>query len=194
MKVVVGLGNPGAKYARTRHNVGFEVLSRLAARWGAGTTQSKFEAECTDVRIAGEQVLLAAPQTYMNASGRSVRRIVEFYQLPLENLLVVCDDFHLDLGRLRFRKSGSAGGQKGLADILRHLGTQEVARLRIGIGQPPERMDATGFVLSRFRSDELEAVAQMLDRAADGVETWVREGLAAAMNRFNAAEKSRPEP
>jgi PTH1 family peptidyl-tRNA hydrolase len=187
MKVVVGLGNPGAKYAHTRHNVGFDVLSRLATRLNAGAAQAKFEAECVDVRIGDEPVLLAAPQTYMNCSGRAVRRIVDFYQLPLDHVLIVCDDIHLDLGRLRFRKSGSAGGQKGLADILRHLGTQDVARLRIGIGQPPGRMAATDFVLSRFRSDEQEAVENALERAADGVETWVAQGIDAAMNRFNAA-------
>ena len=186
MKVVVGLGNPGLQYQRTRHNVGWEVLAELARRHGSERPKIKFDAEIVEILISGEKVLLVAPQTYMNASGRSVQPLVAFYQLPLDELLVVCDDFNLETGRLRLRPSGSAGGQKGLADIIQRLGTEKFARLRIGIGRPPGRMNAADYVLSRFRSDEVEPMKLATVLAADGVEHWVRDGLQAAMNRVNA--------
>jgi len=123
MKAVVGLGNPGPKYEGTRHNVGFVVVDQLAERLGAGKFRSRFEARVAEGSLGGEKVLLAAPQTYMNESGRSVRQIVDFFNLPLSDMLVVCDDFNLELAQLRMRPAGSAGGQKGLADMIRHLGT-----------------------------------------------------------------------
>lgn len=186
MKVVVGLGNPGVKYQRTRHNVGFLVLGELARRHGAGGTKVKFEAEVAEAVLAGQSLLLVAPQTYMNASGRCVRKLVDFYELPSQDLLVICDDFHLELGRLRLRPSGSAGGQKGLQDIIGRLGTQEFARLRVGIGTPPPRIDPADYVLSRFRTEERDLVDEAVKRAADGAELWVTDGLQAAMNRVNA--------
>ncbi|MGH7128087.1 MAG: aminoacyl-tRNA hydrolase [Planctomycetaceae bacterium] len=189
MKAVVGLGNPGLKYQKTRHNVGYEVLAELARRLGGGRPTIKFEAETVEVRLGDEKVLLVAPQTYMNRSGRSVRQAVDFFKLPLDDLLIVCDDMNLDCGRLRLRGAGSAGGQKGLADIIRHLGTEAFPRLRLGIGRPPGRMAATDYVLSRFRSEETEAIEHALALAADAVETWVGDGLDAAMNRFNAASE-----
>jgi PTH1 family peptidyl-tRNA hydrolase len=186
MKAVVGLGNPGSKYLRTRHNIGFEVLAELARRHAGTQPKLKFDAELVEVTIAAEKTLLVAPQTYMNASGRAVRRLVDFYELPLSDLLVVCDDINLDVGRLRWRRSGSAGGQKGLNDIINHLGTQEIARLRIGIGRPPGQMDAADYVLSRFGSAEKEDIEHAIVLAADGVELWIAEGIEAAMNRYNA--------
>ena len=192
MKAVVGLGNPGPKYSRTRHNVGFAVLNELARRHGGTVPKLAFEAEVVEIAVAEETVLLVAPQTYMNHSGRSVGKLVDYYRLPLENLLVVCDDINLPTGRLRFRRSGSAGGQKGLDDIIRRLGTREFARLRIGIGSPPERMDAADYVLGRFRNDEQELIDRAVQAAADGVETWIREGIEAAMNRYNAPPPGQP--
>ena len=186
MKVVVGLGNPGLKYAGSRHNVGFEVVAELARRHGASKPKLKYEAELAEAALGSEKVLLVAPQTYMNLSGRSVQPLVDFYQLPLDDLLVVCDDFNLDLGRLRLRPGGSAGGQKGLADIILRLGTEEFPRLRIGIGRPPGRMDSADYVLGRFRKDERQEIEHAVLAAADGVEIWTRDGLAAAMNRVNA--------
>ena len=186
MKVVVGLGNPGPKYDGTRHNVGVRVLTELSRRHAASQPKLKFESEIAEANFAGDKLLLVAPQTYMNASGRSVRRIVDFFDQSFENLIVVCDDLNLPASRLRIRPSGSAGGQKGLLDIINRLGSETFPRLRIGIGQPPARMEASAYVLARFRADETEAIEHAVMLAADGVEIWVRDGLEAAMNRVNA--------
>lgn len=189
MKVVVGLGNPGPRYEKTRHNVGFRVLATLAGRFAAGKPKSRFEAEVAEIVVADEKTLLLAPQTYMNLSGRSVRKVVDFYQLSLQDLLVVCDDMNLEAGRLRLRRSGSSGGQKGLKNIIDQLGSEDFSRLRIGIGRPPdERSGSTDHVLSKFRPDEVETIERAVQRAADGVELWIREGPAAAMNRVNGPE------
>jgi PTH1 family peptidyl-tRNA hydrolase len=185
VKVVVGLGNPGPKYERTRHNVGFVVVDELTTRLSAGKPRRRFDATISEGTLGTEKVLLAAPQTYMNESGRSVRQIVDFYGLSLGNLILVCDDFNLELARLRMRSGGSAGGQKGLADTIRHLGTEEFPRLRIGIGRPPEQMDAADFVLSQFRRTEIKPMQAAVVRAAEGVEIWIRSGLDRAMNQVN---------
>jgi peptidyl-tRNA hydrolase, PTH1 family len=186
MKLVVGLGNPGPKYAGTRHNVGFDVLDRLAATAPGSTVWTKLQAELCDITLGTEKLLLAAPQTFMNLSGRAVRELVDFYKLTPQDLLVVCDDLNLEPGRVRLRSSGSSGGQKGLQNIIQHLGTQEFARLRIGIGRPPGRMDAAAYVLQRFTDSEREILDVCIAEAADGVRLWVREGIQAAMNRLNA--------
>jgi len=186
MKAVVGLGNPGPKYRNTRHNVGFQVIGELAHRHGGGKPKIKFEAELAEVIIAGQKTLLVAPQTYMNASGRCAKRLIDFFQLPLDDMLIVCDDLNLDLGRLRMRSCGSAGGQKGLQNLIDRLGTEEFARLRIGIGRPPGQMDATDYVLGRFRRDEPEVIEQAILLAADGIEMWIDDGVQATMNYVNA--------
>ena len=188
MKVLVGLGNPGKKYAGTRHNVGFDVVAELARRHAAPKPKLRFEAEISEIMLAAERVLLAAPQTFMNASGRAVRQLVDFYQVPKAEVMVVCDDINLPLAKLRIRKSGSSGGQKGLENIIQHLGS-DVARLRIGIGQPPEHLDSADYVLDRFSKSELREVEPAVGAAADAVETWVREGIDQAMNRFNVGCK-----
>ncbi len=188
MRIVVGLGNPGRRYEGTRHNVGFEVIDELARRWQAASPQLRFDAALTDIILDGEKVWLAAPQTFMNASGRAVRRLLDFFGLEPDRLLVVCDDLNLELGRLRMRRGGSSGGQKGLEDIIRNLGTQEFPRLRIGIGRPPPGWDPADYVLSRFRPSEKDRIEQAIVRAAEGVELWVREGIENAMNRINAPE------
>ncbi len=193
MKVVVGLGNPGVRYQHTRHNVGFQVLGELARRHPATKPRVKFEAEVVEVAIAAEKILLIAPQTYMNASGKSVGQLVDFFKLPLADILVVCDDLNLETGRLRLRASGSAGGQKGLADIIDRLGTQEFSRLRIGIGRPPERMDATDYVLDRFGQEEIEVIALAIVLAADAVEIWTDQGLQAARKRWDGTGRSGPQ-
>jgi PTH1 family peptidyl-tRNA hydrolase len=185
MKLIVGLGNLGRKYDHTRHNVGFEVLNRLAERFGDGSTKDKFEGRLMEASIAGQRVLLLRPQTFMNRSGESVGPAVEFYKLELSELLVVCDDFNLPLGKLRFRRDGSAGGQNGLADIIQRLGTEEFSRLRLGIGPVPENWDAVDFVLGKFTAVERKAIDDVIARAADGAECWVSEGIEASMNRFN---------
>lgn len=187
MKVVVGLGNPGQEYQKTRHNIGFRVVAELASRHGGGKPQSTFDADVVDVVIGGEKTLLVSPTTFMNLSGRSVRQLVDFYKLPVEDLLVICDDMNLDVGRLRLRASGSGGGQKGLNDIISRLGTEHFSRLRIGIGRPPGKMETTDYVLGRFRKDEVDAIDHAVVSAADAAELWTREGIKEAMNRYNAA-------
>ena len=185
MKLVIGLGNPGAKYAGTRHNVGFDVVAQLAKRFGANKAQSRFQAEYQDVLIRGEKVLLIAPLTFMNRSGESVWQFVRFYQPDVEDMVVVCDDLNLPAGRIRWKPSGSAGGQKGLNDIIQRLGHTEIPRLRIGIGRPPGKMDETSWVLGKIRDDEMEPIEHSIVRAADSVEKWVSEGIGPTMNEFN---------
>jgi PTH1 family peptidyl-tRNA hydrolase len=185
MKLIVGLGNLGRKYDGTRHNVGFEVLDRLAERCGGGTAKQKFDGRLMEARLREERVLLLWPHTFMNRSGESVGPALEFYKLELADLLVVCDDFNLPLGKMRFRREGSAGGQNGLADVIRRLGSEEFSRLRLGIGPVPENWDAMDFVLGKFTKAEQETIAETIARAADGAECWVTEGITASMNRFN---------
>lgn len=186
MKLVVGLGNPGAEYRRTRHNIGFEVIEELTRRHAGTSPQRRFDGEVVELFFEGEKVLLLAPLTYMNLSGRSVGAAVDFYKLPLEDLLIVCDDLNLEPGRLRLRADGSAGGQNGLKDIFRRLGTEDVPRLRVGIGRPPGRMTATDYVLGHFTEQEREAFGVTVAQAADCVELWARDGITAAMNAVNA--------
>jgi len=187
MKLIVGLGNPGRKYEGTRHNVGYLVLAELSRRHHGGRPRAQFQGETVEIKIGEERVVLLSPLTYMNNSGASVQPARDFYKRENREVLVVCDDFNLPLGRLRFRTKGSAGGQKGLASILRRVGGEEVPRLRIGIGAAPEGWDVADYVLSRFRSDEQQEIQHAVSRAADGAETWVREGIETCMNQFNAS-------
>ena len=186
MKLIVGLGNPGRKYAATRHNVGFAAMEVLAGRLGAGSPRTKFQGQLVETSVAGRRVLLLCPHTYMNRSGRSVLEARGFFKIDHADILIVCDDFNLPLGRLRCRAKGSSGGQKGLQDIVRCLGTEQLPRLRIGIGPPPPGWDVADYVLSKFRSDEQDIIRQVVDRAADAALDWVREGVQFCMNRYNA--------
>jgi len=189
MKLVVGLGNPGIQYAGTRHNVGFDVVAELVRRWQLGKSQMKFSSEIWEVFADTGKVLLVTPTTYMNRSGEAVQQITRFYQVLPQDVAVVCDDINLPLGRIRWRASGSAGGQKGLADIIQSLGTDQIPRLRLGVGRPPGQMDAAAFVLSRFRAEERSESEIMTAIAADSVEAWVVEGVVSAMNRFNRSSE-----
>ncbi|MCA9123287.1 MAG: aminoacyl-tRNA hydrolase [Planctomycetaceae bacterium] len=186
MKLVVGLGNPGRKYEETRHNIGFEVAVELARRFGQSTPRSKFQGEVVEGTIGGEKLLVLCPHTYMNKSGSSVLASRDFYKLELTDLLVVCDDLSLPLGKLRIRTKGSSGGQNGLRDIIGRIGSEEFPRLRIGIGTPPPGWDAADFVLSKFTKDDLAEMKIAVSRAADAVECWVRDGIECCMNRYNA--------
>ena len=183
LHVVVGLGNPGSRYKGTRHNVGFAVVDLLVEGTGVGRPQERFQAEVHEWRLEEHKVLLVKPQTFMNLSGRSVRQFMDFYQAPMESLLVVCDDINLPLGKLRFRARGTHGGHNGLRDIQSHLGSTEYSRLRIGVGAPEE--DAVDYVLGRFRPSERPVIDDALHLAAQGVETWVRNGIETAMNQYN---------
>lgn len=184
MKLVVGLGNPGKKYAGTRHNVGFEVVDVLANGPGVSGFQDRFEAQVAEWFEEGNKVLLLKPETFMNLSGRSVRQAVDFYQIEHTDVLVVCDDINLPLGKLRFRSKGTHGGHNGLRDIQNHLGTTEYSRLRIGVDAPPEE-GAVDHVLGRFRPGEKPVIKEAIDAAVQGVVLWVHQGIDKCMNQYN---------
>jgi peptidyl-tRNA hydrolase, PTH1 family len=189
MKVVIGLGNPGSKYAGTRHNIGFEVIDYLAQAPGNRGFRTAFQADVAEVMEAGDKVLLMKPQTFMNLSGRAVRGVLDFYKLSSADLLVVCDDFNLPLGKIRVRAKGSHGGQNGLRNIQEQLASDEYPRMRIGVGQPGPG-EAIDFVLSRFKPGERKAVDDAIATAANAVLIWLREGTEACMNRANGPEQS----
>lgn len=193
MKLIVGLGNPGPRYHLTRHNVGFDVLNGFADRHFFPSCRSRFDGLVTDHSVSGEKVVLLAPQTYMNASGKSVRQCVDFFKIEHEDILVLLDDMNLDVGRLRMRQGGSAGGQKGLADIIRHLGDDQIPRLRIGIGRPPGRMAASDFVLHQFTDDERKEMDVCIADCVAGIESWITDGLNAAMNQLNPLKEKADE-
>src|SRR3954454_25274930 len=182
-KLVVGLGNPGSKYDGTRHNIGFEVVDRLASGGSGARFSRKFEGQLAEVEIDYRRVLLLKPETFMNLSGRSVVPALRFYKLEPADLLVICDDLNLPLGKLRIRRGGSDGGQKGLRDISAHLGTDDYARLRVGIGEKGEA-DAADHVLSRFRASERAVIEDAMIAATQAVAVWVAQGIEATMNRF----------
>ena len=186
MKLVVGIGNPGKEYAGTRHNVGFEVVERVAARHSVELSRDKrLRARIGRLRLPGEDVMLIEPLSYVNLTGPVVARIVREREVELDDLLVVVDDFHLDLGQVRMRVRGSAGGHNGLRSIIAQLGSDEFPRLRIGIGEAPPGT-ATDFVLTRFRPSERERIAEAYLNATDCVEDWWSLGAVEAMNRHNA--------
>jgi PTH1 family peptidyl-tRNA hydrolase len=185
MKLVVGLGNPGRRYAATRHNIGYAVLAEVGRRYGTGKPKSRFQGEVMEAELGGRRALLLSPTTYMNLSGASVLEARDFYKVQDEDLLVLCDDLNLPLGKLRIRAGGSSGGQKGLEDIIRRLGSEAFPRLRVGIGTPPPGWDAADFVLARFTAEEQPLIDEAVQRAADAVVVWAREGVPACMNRYN---------
>lgn len=183
MRIVVGLGNPGREYAGTRHNVGFMVVDELARRLTMSSFRRRFRSELGEGNLGGEKVVLVKPQTYMNLSGGAVRETVGWYHCPRDAVLVVLDDLDLPFGSLRLRASGSAGGHNGLASIIDQLGSNEIPRLKVGIGRG--RSSATAHVLARFSPEEQREIAEVVQRAADAVEVWSEQGIVAAMNRFN---------
>lgn len=191
MKIVVGLGNPGNQYAQTRHNIGWLVLDRIAERVGrSGRGRQRDASESIQVRLRGEEVLLAKPLTYMNDSGLAVRKLLARERAPLTDLLVVTDDFALPFGKLRFRESGSHGGHNGLRSIVEELASEKFSRLRVGIGEPGR--GAIDHVLSTFHPDERARLPVLLDAAAEAVEEWAKVGTAKAANRWNAFELQAP--
>jgi PTH1 family peptidyl-tRNA hydrolase len=186
MKIVVGLGNPGARYDGTRHNVGYAVVDYLASAPDAGRFQNRFQAQVCEVFADGEKMILVKPETFMNLSGRSVRQVVDFYQAELADLLIVCDDINLPLGKLRVRAKGTHGGHNGLRDIQNHLGTTEYARLRIGVDAPSS--DAVDHVLSRFKPGERDVIKDAVARAAQAVIVWAKQGVQVCMNQYNGSD------
>jgi PTH1 family peptidyl-tRNA hydrolase len=188
LKLVVGLGNPGSKYQGTRHNIGFELVDLLARGGSRSSFSRKFDGQLAEVEIDYRRVLLLKPETFMNLSGRSVGQIARFYKLETQDILAICDDLSLPVGKIRLRPGGSDGGQKGLRDIAAHLGTDQYPRLRIGIGDQGEQ-DAVDYVLSRFRNPERTLIDDTLILASQAVAVWVTQGIDAAMNKFNGPVK-----
>jgi PTH1 family peptidyl-tRNA hydrolase len=188
LHLIVGLGNPGADYAGTRHNAGFLLVEKLAARWKADwKNERRFGARIARAERNEKRILLCEPQTFMNLSGEAVGALKNFYQLPLNRLLVAVDDADLPLGEIRLRASGSGGGHHGLESIEQHLATREFARLRIGIGRTDGAREITDYVLARFSADEAALMEKVLVRAAGQVECCLDDGMEKAMNRFNGA-------
>jgi PTH1 family peptidyl-tRNA hydrolase len=186
MFLIVGLGNPGGEYAKTRHNAGFLLVQKLAERWKANwTLEKKFNARMARTEHDDSRVLLCEPQTFMNSSGETVGPLVGFYRVPLKQLLVVVDDADLPLGEIRLRPSGSSGGHHGLESIEQHLNTREFARLRIGIGRKDGAREITDYVLGRFSAAEADLVEKILTAGADQIEMWLQDGIQKAMSQFN---------
>ena len=189
MYIIVGLGNPSAQYAGTRHNVGFEVIDILADRFDIATDYIKHKAVCGKGTIEGNKVLLAKPVTYMNLSGDSVRQLVSYYKIDIPTeLIVVYDDINLPPGKIRIRRSGSAGGHNGMKSIISDLSTDEFMRVRIGVGDKPKGHDLAGYVLGQFSKDEQEIMDMAFIDAANSVISIMNDGIDAAMNKYNKAK------
>ena len=195
LHLIVGLGNPGAEYSKTRHNAGFLLVEKLAARWQVDwKNERKFGARMTRAERNGRRVWLCQPQTFMNLSGAAVGAVMDFYQLrPESDLLVAVDDADLPLGEIRLRTGGSSGGHHGLESIEQHLGSRAFARLRLGIGRQDGGREITDYVLSRFEANESALMKKVLDRAADQAECWLSDGIQKAMNQFNGVVDSANE-
>jgi PTH1 family peptidyl-tRNA hydrolase len=189
VKLIVGLGNPGRKYGGTRHNVGFDVLDLLAERAGAEWEAAPRGIEARIARHRGADTVLAKPLTYMNLSGPAVVGLLQFYKIELPDLFVLVDDVNLELGRLRARAAGSAGGHNGLRSIIGALGNQEFARVRVGVGGGEPRRDLADHVLGRFAPEERPIIAEAVTRTADAAELFISEGIAPVMNRFNRKDE-----
>ena len=185
MKLIVGLGNPDNKYDQTRHNVGFMVVDALAERFGATVRRKKFSALAEEIHAEDTKALLLKPQQYMNRSGHAVATAAGFYKIDPADILVVTDDMALDVGRIRLRAKGSAGGHNGLKDIIARLGSDDFPRLRVGIGDSG-RMDAAAYVLSRFSAEEREVIDRAVRTAVDAICCWLCDGVDIAMTRYNA--------
>ena len=183
MKVIVGLGNPGRKYSDTRHNIGFRVLEEIARRSSVEKEESRFDAIIGHIRIGGEKVFLVKPLTYMNLSGKAVQPLMRWFKLDLSDLIVIYDDMDLPPGTLRLRAQGGSGGHKGMASIIERLGSQEFARIRIGIGRPDN--EAIDWVLGKFSPTEQKLMEEVIGQAAAAVECWVKQGIERAMNEYN---------
>ena len=189
LKMVIGLGNPGLRYAKNRHNIGFQCVDHFAHRHRIELSNSQFRsihgAGFIQYNTQRSKVLLARPLTFMNASGEAVGPLARYYDIEPENILVIHDDLDLDSAKLRLRRNGGSGGQNGIKSIIQHLGSQEFHRIRVGIGRPPGRMDPAAYVLQDFSAAEEEVFGPLRERVGDAIECWLFEGMDAAMNRFN---------
>lgn len=184
MKLIIGLGNPGKEYERTRHNTGFMVLDHFADKMGESINQSKFKGLYTKMKYRGEDIILLKPQTFMNLSGEAVRQVMDFYKIDLDDILVIYDDMDMPVGKLRLRESGSAGGHNGIKNIILHTGSQKFKRIRIGIGRHPQ-MKVVDYVLSRFMQDEMIDMEKGIDLACEAIIDYLDHDFSHAMNHFN---------
>ena len=191
MYIIAGLGNPKREYENTRHNVGFDVIDALADKYGIRVIERKHKALVGRGYIDGMKVVLAKPQTFMNLSGESIREIIDYYKVdPQTELIVVCDDISLDLGQLRIRKKGSAGGHNGIKDIIRQLGTEKFLRIKVGVGAKPKGWDLADYVLGRFSTEDRKIVDEAIAKAGNAVDIMISQGPDAAMNEFNKKVKA----
>src|SRR5215208_2037169 len=185
--LIIGLGNPGREYRDNRHNLGFMLIDRLCVRLNARGMKVQSKAIVTSAVYVDRKLILAKPQTYMNLSGQSAQGLLNFYKLPMENMLVAHDDLDIPFGTIRIRPKGGPGGQGGMASTIEQLGTKDFPRLRIGIGRPPGRMDPAAYVLQNFSREEMKVLSEIVDRAAEAALTFVGEGLNKAMNKYNGS-------
>ncbi len=189
VKIIIGLGNPESKYKGTRHNIGFEVINKLSYDYNIDINKSKFKAHIGEGFIANEKVILVKPQTYMNLSGQSVKEIVNFYKLDLKDLIIIYDDITLDVGDIKIRKTGSAGGQNGMKNIINLLGTDKIQRIKVGIGQKPSHFKLADYVLSSYNKNEIDDMILGVTRATDAIPTFLKEGIDNCMNSHNVKKR-----
>lgn len=188
MKLIVGLGNPGKQYEYTRHNIGFECIDALSKKWDAPLNQMKFNGMYTTIHRPEGKVMLLKPLTYMNLSGESVRPIMDYYDIEIEDLIVIYDDLDLEVGKLRLRQKGSAGGHNGIKSLIQHLGTQEFNRIRVGISRPPAGMKVPDYVLSKFLKEEDSVIQNAIDKTVAAVESSLSKKFLDVMNEFNVSQ------
>ncbi|GLC90395.1 aminoacyl-tRNA hydrolase [Lysinibacillus piscis] len=186
MKLIIGLGNPGKPYEHTRHNIGFDVIDALADKWSAPLNQMKFNGMYATVHRPEGKVILLKPLTYMNLSGESVRPLMDYFDVAVEDIIVIYDDLDLETGKLRLRQKGSAGGHNGIKSLIQHLGTQEFNRIRIGVNRPPAGMKVADYVLAKFSAEEQSIVHTAIDKCVDAVEAALTKPFLDVMNQFNA--------
>lgn len=185
MKVIVGLGNPGSEYAQTRHNIGFEAADRIAGKCCIPLTKAKFNALYGKGTVDGEELIIVKPLTYMNLSGEAVSPLLNFYKIPVENLLVIYDDMDLPIGKIRLRQKGSAGGHNGVKSLIHHLHTQDFKRIKVGIGHP-QKMAVVSYVLQRFSADESVLIGPAIESAAEAAVSWLTTPFQQVMNQYNS--------
>ncbi len=190
MRIIIGLGNPTDKYQGTRHNVGWDAITRISDDYRIPLNQKRHKALCGSGYIEGEKVILAQPLTYMNLSGESVRELVDFYKVDPEDVIIIYDDVSLDVGQLRLRKKGSPGGHNGIKSIISHLGTNEFPRIKVGVGDRPKDWDLADYVLSRFKGEEQAAIREALKETSEACRMIITVGMDAAANQYNKKKES----
>jgi PTH1 family peptidyl-tRNA hydrolase len=184
LRVIAGLGNPGEKYANTKHNIGFMITAALARKYSIKSSY-KFDGLYGDYFFGGEKIMIFQPMKYMNRSGQPIQKILKYYEIPPENLLVIHDDLDLDLGTIRFKKGGGSGGHNGIKSIIERIGTDDFKRLKVGIGRPPENIPVSDYVLSKFQGEEKDIAKNVIEKSVSAVELMLKEDIHKAMNKFN---------